>query len=416
MNSTPLATDIEDEAAVRPPLKDIVAALEERILASESVIENERRIPEDITNDLYDLGMYRAFMPRELGGLEAHPIDWLEAVEELSRINGSIGWLCMLHTGNTWVKPEIMRPILEKERWITASNVGRAAGKAVRVPGGYRISGKWPFSSGSPEATYLSGRSILYTDDGEQVIHPVDGNPWYVTGYFPRKDVIVYDDWDGLGLRGTGSGHFEVKDLFVPTEMVNELGVHHRTYDRPLYRAPFNVMAHSAHALGLAKAALEEYLKLVHKGVLHGSLRQARLGREQIHQMAAGEADVLIRAARLLVWDTVQAAYDNAHEQAPVDYELRVRMHQANVFAVASARKAIDLVYQQSGSPAVIRGNRMERIYRDIIVACQHTLIGENSYDRVGQYLFTKDLPSGPQIDVSSTGFIQGPHPQFDQK
>jgi alkylation response protein AidB-like acyl-CoA dehydrogenase len=271
----------------------------------------------------------------------------------------------------------------------------------------------WPFSSGSPEATYLYGRSMLYDGNDQVVIHPVDGNPWYITGYFPRSDVTVHGDWDALGLRGTGSGHIEVDDLFVPTEMVNELGVHYRAYDRPLYRAPFNLLAHAAHAIGLLESALEEFVGQVHKAAAHGSLRQARLGNEQIHQHAAGKTDAVIRALRALLMKTANDAYDNAVENSPVEYEHRVRIHQTNVYCVQTANEALRYVYQQTGSPGIFRGTRIERVFRDMTVAAQHTLVGDASLDRVGQYLFTKDLPGGPQIDVSSTGFIQGPHPQF---
>jgi indole-3-acetate monooxygenase len=409
----PNPATIVSEEADRPRLVEIARSFEEKILAAEDHLEIERRIPQELANELYDAGIFRAFLPRELGGLESDPVEWLDAIEELSRINGSVGWLGMLHSGGTFAPPEAMLPILEKERWITAGNLGRAAGKAVRVPGGYRVSGMWPFCSGSPEATWLYGRSILYTEDGEQVISPVDGNPWYITGYFPASEVILHDTWDGLGLRGTGSGHIEVKDVFMPRELVNERGVHFRVYDRPLYRAQFNVMAHAAHSLGLAKAAMEEFTKLVHKAAGHGSLRQARLGNEQVHQLALGQADAMVRAARLFAWNTTAEAYENAHHQAPVDYELRVRLHEANTFAVQTAKKAIDLIFAQAGSPAVFRGNRLERIFRDITVAAQHTLVAEASLDRVGQYLLTKDLPSGPQVDTTGTGHIQGPHPQF---
>ena len=408
------APALESEVATdRPRLVDIARGFEDKIRAVEDRLETERRIPQELADALYDAGIFRALMPREIGGLECHPIEWLEAIEELSRINGSVGWLGMLHSGGTFAPPEAMHKILEKDRWITAGNLGRAAGRAVRVPGGYRVSGKWPFCSGSPEATWLYGRSILYTEDGEQVVSPVDGNPWYLVGYFPRSEVTLHDTWDGLGLRGTGSGHIEVNDVFIPRELANEKGIHFRQYDRPLFRVGFNVMAHAAHAIGLARAAMEEYTQLVHQSAKHGSLRQARLGREQVDQLAIGEADALVRAARLFAWSATEEAYENAHHQAPVDYELRVRLHEANTFAVHSAKKAVDLIFARAGSPAVFRGSRLERIYRDISVAAQHTLVSHASLDRVGQFLLTKDMPGGPEIDTTGTGHIQGPHPQF---
>lgn len=360
--------------------------------------------------------MYRAFLPRELGGLEVHPLEWLDAVEEVSRVNGSVGWLCMLHTGQTFLKPEVMKDLLAEGRWITASNIGRAAGKAVRVPGGYRISGRWPFTSGSPEATWLSGRSVLYDDDDQPVVNERDGLPWYITGMWPAKDVTLIDTWDGHGLRGTGSGDFEITDLFVPRERVNEAGIWKREYDRALYRYWFNVMAHGAHALGLAKAALEEFVGLVHMSARRGSYRQARLGKEAAHQLMLGRADTMVRAARAYLWQLVGEAYDDAVTQWPVDYDLRVRLQAAVINSVHVSRQAVDMVFQQAGAAAVFRGSRLERIQRDIATAANHALIAESALDRIGQYLMSKDLPGGPEIEIGGISYIPGPHPQHDRE
>jgi indole-3-acetate monooxygenase len=406
------AQEARESELGRPTLLEIAKTFEPMLLAAENVIENERRIPQEITDGFYDSGIYRAFMPRELGGLEAHPIEWLDCVEEVSRINGSVGWLCMLHTGATWAKPEVMKPILEKERWITAGNLGRAGGKAYKVPGGYRVSGRWPFSSGSPDATYLFGRSVLYTDDDQPVTHPRDGLPWYLTGYFPRSEVTLIDTWDGMGLRGTGSGDIEVKDVFIPAELMNEMGVWERPYDRPLYRVLFTVMAHSAHALGLARAGIDEFTKLAAQAARRGSTRQARLGRKQAHQIAVAKADAMLKAARLLVWDTVEKAWADAQENPIIDYELRIMMHEANVYAVRTAREALDMIFTQAGSPTIFRGQRLERIHRDMITAAQHTFIAEGTLEHSGQYWLTKDLPGGPELQDLEMSFIQGPHPQ----
>ncbi|HWL60984.1 MAG TPA: acyl-CoA dehydrogenase family protein [Microbacteriaceae bacterium] len=403
------------EVEGRPTLLEEAKKLEPMLRAAEDVIENERRVPDEITDALYDNGIYRAFLPRELGGLEVHPLEWLDAVEEISRVNGSVGWLCMLHSGQTFLKQEVMEKLLAEDRWIMASNVGRAGGKAVRVPGGYRISGRWSFTSGSPEANWLSGRSILYDENDEPVMNDRDGLPWFVVGLWPAKDATLIDTWDGHGLRGTGSGDFEVKDIFVPREMVNEAGIWKRPYDRALYRYWFNVMAHGAHALGLAKAAIEEFTELVHVSARHGSYRQAKLGKEQMHQIALGKADTMVRAARSYLWELVAEAYDDAVEQWPVNYDLRVRLQAALLHSVHVSREAIDLIFQQTGAPAVFRGRRIERIHRDILTAANHALMAEAAFDRVGQYLMSKDLPTGPEIEIGGIGFIPGPHPQHER-
>jgi alkylation response protein AidB-like acyl-CoA dehydrogenase len=400
----------------RPPLLDAAREMEPMLLEAEHTIETERRMPKEITDRLYENGIYRAFLPREFeGGLEVHPLEWLDAVEEISRVNGSAGWLCMLHTGVTFLAPDVMEKLLQEDRWIIASNVGRAAGKAVRVEGGYRISGRWPFTSGSPEANWLSGRSILYDDEGNQVTHPHDGLPWFITAMWPAKDVTLIDTWDSMGLRGTGSGDFEIKDLFVPQEMVNEAGIWERPYDRALFRFWFPVAGHGAHALGLAKAALEEFTKQVHKSARHGSFRQASFGKEGTHQWTLGKAHTMVDAARAHLWTMVAEGYEAAQESWPIEYDLRVRVQASIANAVHVSLEVIEMLFKQVGAPAVFRGNRLERIYRDIVTAAAHGLISDTAFIRFGQYYMTRDLPDGPEIDLGGTNFIPGPHPQLDR-
>lgn len=387
------------------PLFDIVRAAEE-------TIEKERRMPQEITDALYECGMYRAFLPRELGGLEADPVEWLEAVEALSNINGSVGWLCMLHTGQTWAQPEAMKRILEKERWIIAGNGGRAGGVARAVEGGYWISGRWPFSSGSPEATHLFGLCILHDDDGNQVLSPKDGTPWFVTAYFSHKDVTLHDTWDGLGLRGTGSGDFSVEEVFVPAEMVDERGVWGITYGTPHEKGPFIQAAHSAHALGLASAALEELIRLTHLKARKGSYRQLRFATDENLHINIARSDARIRSARLFQNDIIAKAFESAKNNRFIDYELRVLMSEMNTFIVHECRDIVNILFRESGVGGVFAGSRLGRIYRDMSVAANHIIIAENQLPSVGAYWMTKDLEGGPFIENLEMSGIYPPHPQ----
>ena len=168
--------------------------------------------------------------------------------------------------------------------------------------------------------------------------------------------------------------------------------------------------------IGHSTRTIEEFVGLVHQSAKRGSYRQARLGKEAMHQYALGKADTMVRSARAYLWDLVRDAYQDAERQWPIDYDLRVRLHGAIVNSVQTSRAAIDLIYQQAGTPAVFRGNRLERIHRDILTAANHALMAEASLDRVGQYIMSKDLPDGPEIEIGGIGFIPGPHPQHQRE
>jgi indole-3-acetate monooxygenase len=269
------------------------------------------RIPPQLVAEFYDAGVFKAMLPRELGGLEAEPVEWLQMIEELARLDASAGWLAFIQSGVglTFLDPERFERFRLRAggRLILAMSLGRIGGKAVRVEGGYRISGRWPFASGSPFATWLGGMSFVCGEDGSAVVDH-GGQPQRLLAIWPADQARLIDTWDGLGLRGTGSGDFEISDLFVPDEQVNPGFYAAPVYDRALFRIKeMPEVGHGAHALGVASAALESFVDAVRSKPLPGSARQAAMGHMQAHQIAFGRADVLIRAARSLLHGTVRS-------------------------------------------------------------------------------------------------------------
>jgi alkylation response protein AidB-like acyl-CoA dehydrogenase len=258
-------TSARDETAAIPSrssLLDIARRLEPAIREHERAMEEERTLPAVLVDALYESGVFRTFTPRELGGLEVDPVEWLDMVEELSRVNGSVGWLAMINAGGTRLRPEVMRRLLaEKGRWINASNLGRIGGTARRVEGGYRISGRWPFSSGAPHSLFMSGQSYVSDEQGEPVIDPVSGGPRVIYATWPAEDGRILDTWDGLGLRGTGSHDIVAEDVLVPDAMVGA-GPGERRYPGPLYMAALLLLAVGGVGLGFGGGGLVAFMEL----------------------------------------------------------------------------------------------------------------------------------------------------------
>jgi len=382
-------------------LVDIARSLEPLIREHAEVIE-QGRMPPPLIDALHDAGVFRAMLPHEVGGLEAEPVEWLRMIEELSRINASVGWNAFIQSGIglTFLDPERFERFRERGggRLILAMNQGRMAGKAVRVEGGYRVSGRWPFASGSPFATWLGGMSIVCGEDGSPVLR-ANGLPQPLLAIWPADQARVIDTWDGLGLRGTGSGDFEISGLFVPDDQVNTELFGTPNYDRALFRIKeMPEIGHGAHALGVASAALESFVAAVNSKPLPGSTRQLAMGHMQAHQIAFARADVLVRAARTLLHETVRAAYEDAKAHSELDLELRVRLREANVFTVRAAKEAVGLVFEMAGSGAVYRGRAIEQAFRDINTAANHTNYVESAYTAIGSYFLTRDRDGGPEI------------------
>jgi indole-3-acetate monooxygenase len=360
------------------------------------------RIPPQLVAEFYDAGVFRAMLPRELGGLEAEPVEWLQMIEELARLDASAGWLAFIQSGVglTFLDPERFERFRLRAggRLILAMSLGRIGGKAVRVEGGYRITGRWPFASGSPFATWLGGMSFVCGEDDSAALDG-SGQPQRLLAIWPADQARLIDTWDGLGLRGTGSGDFEISDLFVPDEQVNPGFYAAPVYDRALFRIKeMPEVGHGAHALGVASAALESFADAVRSKPVPGSTRQAAMGHMQAHQIAFGRADVLIRAARSLLHGTARAAYEDARAHSELALELRVRLREANIFAVRAAKEAVGLIFDMAGSSAVYRGRPIERAFRDINTAANHTNYLDTAYAAVGSYFLTRDREGGPDI------------------
>jgi indole-3-acetate monooxygenase len=382
-------------------LIDIARSLEPLIREHAEVLE-EGRIPPPLVEALYDTGVFKAMLPREVGGLEADPVEWLQMIEELARMNASVGWMAFIQSGVglTFLDPERFERFRERGggRLILAMNLGRMAGKAVKVEGGYRISGRWPFASGSPFATWLGGMSAECGEDGSPVLDG-NGQPRRLLAIWPADQARLIDTWDGLGLRGTGSGDFEIADLFVPDDQVNPGFYSAPVYDRALFRMKeMPEIGHGAHALGVASAALEAFTDAVTMKPVPGSARHLAMGHMQAHQIAFARADALVRAARALLHDTVRSAYADAAGNPELALELRVRLREANIFTVRAAKEAVGLVFEMAGSSAVYRGRAIERAFRDINTAANHTNYVETAYTAIGSYFLTRDHPDGPEI------------------
>jgi indole-3-acetate monooxygenase len=382
-------------------LVDIARSLEPLIRAHAEELD-QGRVPPPLVEALYDTGVFKAMLPREVGGLEVEPVEWLQLIEELARINASVGWLAFIQSGVglTFLDPERFERFRKRGggRLILAMNLGRMAGKAVRVEGGYRIGGRWPFASGSPFATWLGGLSVVCDRGGSPVVG-ADGQPQRLLAIWPADQARLIDTWDGLGLRGTGSGDFEISDLFVPDDQVNPGFYSAPIYDRPLFRIKeMPEVGHGAHALGVASAALESFVAAVRERPVPGSTRHAAMGHMQAHQMAFARADAAVRAARALLHETARAAYEDATARPELSLELRVRLREANIFTVRTAKEAVGLIFDMAGSSAVYRGRPIEQAFRDISTAANHTNYMDTAYAAIGSYFLTRDREGGPEI------------------
>jgi alkylation response protein AidB-like acyl-CoA dehydrogenase len=389
-----------------------VQSLRPVILAQERLIDEQRRIPAALVDALFEAGLFQTIHPRELGGIEMHPVDFMDWVFELSRINGTVGWISLFQTGGIPLfGPEVMRELADKAggRVIFAGSHNRT-GRAVRVDGGYRVSGDWVFASGSAWATYMTAWSQVIGPDGEPELDPVSGDPVKIDAILPVDSVNRLDNWDTMGLRGTSSGQFTVDDVFVEERFVTD-GLPHEAYvDRPILTALWATPI-AAMYLGTAQGAIDRHI------AAGGRARGKDTTLDDLRLMKIAEAEAMILATRDLAWKATESEFappptpEGGGEEyqpnkstildngIPVDFLAPLTEgFQAVAYAATVAKKVVNLVFEAASTDAVRTDRGIERCFRDVYTGTMHAGAAYRNLSMRGEYLMTKDQPDGPTL------------------
>ncbi|MEZ4554255.1 MAG: acyl-CoA dehydrogenase family protein [Dehalococcoidia bacterium] len=368
---------------------DPVAAarvLQPRIREAASRIEEQRRLPMDLVDAMRDAGLFHMTIPASIGGHESSPVAAARAVEEIARADGSAGWCVMLaaqSTGFAGLMPESEARQVFGDGGIiagTARPIGRAV--TVREPAeGYRVSGRWPFASGSSHADWFMGECVVY--DGEAPRLDEQGNQVTRAVFVPRSEVTTYDTWHTTGLRGTASNDFSVEDVFVPAERGFQMLVVEPQHPWVLYQYPqLLFMNHGSHALGLARAALEAATEVARTKRGWGDQPLREVLRVQ---SVIAEATALIESARHYLYATADELWAAAQAGDDDTTVLRSRVRLAASHAARSSTEAIDLLHATMGTSAVFVSNPIERVFRDMHTAAAHVMIGQLTYQAAGR-------------------------------
>jgi indole-3-acetate monooxygenase len=204
-------------------MRNLRAEIEEHapvISARAGEIERKRHIPSDLVDTLKSIGVFRLCTPYSHGGLELDVPAVLEVITDLARIDGSVGWSAMIASGAALFASRLPRETYDRI-YAAGSDVAIAgsaqpAGKAEAVPGGWRVSGRWPFASGCKHADWMVGFCVT-TENGSPAAG-TDGTPQVRGVILPAKYWQIEDTWHVAGLEGTGSHHIALKDALVSSD------------------------------------------------------------------------------------------------------------------------------------------------------------------------------------------------------
>jgi indole-3-acetate monooxygenase len=352
--------------------------------------ERERHMPRPLFETLCDAGVYSMSAPKAVGGAEGDEEPVLQAIEELARQDGSVGWNVMIASNAAIIASYLpVATLWEVYRGGPSTVIAGALlpkGAAIPVPGGFCLTGRWTFASGCHQAHWMLGSSAVMTD-GTPRLRP-DGRPDVRTFFVPVGACEILDTWHTAGLRGTGSHDWQVTDVFVPEEQSFPV-----LFDGPSAPGALSVRDFAAYAgprvaavaLGIARDAIDTFTALARTKT--PALATSTLATQHTTHERVGRAEALLRAGRAFLYETVrELPYSPTYAEALSD-DLRACIRLASAHAAQSAAEAVHLMCNAAGTTAIYASSRLERCFRDVHVATQHAAIAPSNIEMVGQYL-----------------------------
>jgi len=366
-------------------------ALRPVLEAAGSRIDEISEAPPHVLEAMYDAGMFRLLLPLSLGGQELEPADYIQCVEAIAMGDASVAWCMNQGSGcsmaSAYLDPAVAREVFGPRDAVLAWGQLRGS-KAVVVDGGYRVTGRWAFVSGGRHATWIGGHCHVVERDGSLRADP-DGTVFERTMLLPKSAVRMINEWDVVGLRGTGSDTFEVRDFFVADDHSvrrdtdaerREAGTLYRFTTNNMYASGFGSVA-----LGVARALLDDFIDVARgKTPANTDVKMATNPRVQFE---VASADTRLRAARNHLVTTLREAWDSVKGGEKMTLEHRMRIRTAATHAIHTARGVGDMVWYEAGATAIYKANPFERRWRDLHTVTQQAQGRSNHFETVGSLM-----------------------------
>lgn len=379
-----------------PAAVDYVALVRDmtpELAAAAHRIDEERELPPAIIDKMIERGFFRLLQPRSLGGAELLPAQYVPIIEAFARVNASLAWCLNQNSGcsmtSAYLSAEVAQDIFGSPRGILAWGPG--PGEARAVAGGFNVTATWAFASGSHHASWL-GCHVPVIEANGQPRHEADGSPAVRTCLFPKNKTKFTDIWHTMGLRGTGSDQYAVKDLFVPEAYTlrsiarnspntrREPGLLYNFSSLSMYAAGF-----AGVAMGCARATLAAFIELARDKIPRGARKTMRDNHVTQSQVAQSEVRLSSAYGHLLrsLEDITEAVRGRGH--ITMDERMAIRLN--STYCIHTALEVIDMLYQAAGATAIFDENPFERPWRDVHSVSQQIQGRQAHFETVGAYL-----------------------------
>jgi len=381
-------------ATATATLLDAVRAIEPTIRRYAPEAERERKMAAPVAEALIQAGLYRLWRPKSSGGFELDPMSGFRIIEAVSRIDSATGWNLQIAVAHDMFAPWFGDRAAQEIFHRDAIPVGalHPARKAVAVPGGYRISGRTPYVSGAHHATAFIGFAQVY--DGDQLRIGTDGTPETRLIAVPTSEAVIVDNWNTMGMRGSGSHDVDMQDAFIPEHWAVPwvpLTKPGSAYQGSLYRLTVwpAIAALIAPALGIARAAIDEAVAMIQQKT--PAFGAKTLKDQGVVQSRLAQAEARLGAGRAFFYTVFEEAWREAVAGYPITVALKGRLQLAMTHATLECAGAVSIVHELAGASGIREEYPFERHFRDIHVITQHGFTNSGKLESAGKILLGLD-------------------------
>ena len=378
------ATSERTETAAAEYLEGVRALLG-RVSAAAPEIEAARQLPTEISDALREAGMFAAAAPKAWGGLELDPVTQARALEMLATADASAAWCAMIgcDTGylSGFLSDDAGRELFADPTRASVFVIN-PTGAARPVDGGYKVTGRWTFASGSTHATTYAFGCVVTTETGPRMA--TTEHPEVRVIVVPATSAEVIDTWTTTGVRGSGSHDVSLTDVFVPEEHSFCWFPSICRRDGALYRYPMLfALKLGAVPLGIARGAIDDVIAIAATKRTLGS--RAVIGDQGWLQTAVARAEIDYGQARAFYFESLSGVWEELLGGSMPSLAAQARLYAAQIGALERCTGVVDSMYRAAGSAAVYTRGTLDRRLRDIHTIGQHTMFSAERLAEVGR-------------------------------
>jgi len=381
------------DAALRQEYIERARELVPMLREASDEIEKNRQTSEHCVAAMVERGIFKMLLPKSIGGGELDPLTYTAVLEILAAADGSTAWSLGQNSGCSMTAPylshEMAKEVFGGPRGILAWGPEiPGAGKCVAAEGGYRATGRWGFATGSRHASWIGAHCPVFEADGSPRMGP-NGRQITRTMLMPKSEVTIIDNWQVLGLRGTGSDSYEIKDHFVPEARTairdNEA---ERREKGPLYQFTSGMiyaMSFSHVSMGIARGAYDAFIEIARDKVPRGA--KGTLRENNVIQSQVSQCEAKLKSARAYLRGVIAEMWDDAQRTGKISADHHPQLRLASTWAIHQSRDVVATVYHAAGAGAIFESSTLERRMRDIHAGTQQGQGRPIHFETVGQML-----------------------------